>query len=741
MAASKMENFIIARLTTVEHFGRSIIQRIRASPETLSALTTVGYLATDKRVLGGATLFVILASYLRSGSSKKKENESASTSKRKRINAEFLRQLKNLLRILIPSWKSKEMFILAFHTAFLISRTFLSIYVATLDGAIVRSLVDRNGKKFVYLLLLWFIVAVPATTVNSMIKYMESKLSLAFRTRLTKYTYSMYMKDEIYYRVGNLDSRVANADQCLTEDVSRFCNQLAHLHSQLSKPVLDVLLISIQLLRSSNKERGSGITAVILTSAVMYATAKILQFAQPPFGKLAAQQAELEGDLRYVHSRLITNAEEISFYRGDKIESNILMARYVSLVKHMNKIFKSRIVYGILEGFFMKYVWGACGLLIIAIPSFFFDPNISLKSSEVLSDRTQSYVTSKMLLASGAEAIERIMLAFKEVNELAGYTSRVASMIEVFDDVRHQRYKKTMVRGDGSNAIAAPSQMTRGATIESGIVKFDHVPIVSPNGDILVEDMSFEAKPGMHLLITGPNGCGKSSLFRILGGLWPVSGGTVYKPNPKDMFYIPQRPYLSLGTLRDQVIYPDTIEEMRKKGKTDGDLEAILDWVNLMHIQSREGGWDSVSEWKDVLSGGEKQRLGMARVFYHKPKYAILDECTSAVSMDVEGKMYQHAIDEGITLLTVTHRPSLWKYHNHLLQFDGEGHAKFTSLDANERLSLKEEKSKIESDLSGVPKMQGRLKELCILLGEDSVVLKATSSAFIEGEKEEDVSE
>lgn len=204
----------------------------------------------------------------------------------------------------------------------------------------------------------------------------------------------------------------------------------------------------------------------------------------------------------------------------------------------------------------------------------------------------------------------------------------------------------------------------------------------------------------MSCLISGPNGSGKSSLFRLLGGLWPLFGGGMISRPPVesgDLFYVPQKPYLPLGSLRDQLIYPFDEATFRKAGHSDEQLLELLKIVHLEYLVEREehrlsGGnnllkeaLDMVRDWQDVLSGGEKQRIAMARLFLHRPRFAILDECTSAVSIDVEGELYRYAQETlKMTLFTISHRPSLNVFHAYRLQFDGQGGYLFGPLNAEE---------------------------------------------------------
>ena len=235
------------------------------------------------------------------------------------VNKAFLKQLLKLLKIAIPSVLTKEFLLLVLHTSSLVARTFLSIFVAHLDGRIVKSIVDGKVALFLQHCLTWILVALPATFVNSLIRYLESKLALAIRTRLVNYAYSLYFKNQTYYRVSNLDGRLANPDHSLTEDVQAFSAAVTHIYSHVSKPLLDVILMTGALRQMALKKGQKSPAPPIIGFGMIFLTGYVLRVCSPQFGKLVAEEARRSGYLRYIHSRLITNAEEVAFYGGHEV--------------------------------------------------------------------------------------------------------------------------------------------------------------------------------------------------------------------------------------------------------------------------------------------------------------------------------------------------------------------------------------------------------------------------------------
>jgi len=637
------------------------------------------------------------------------------------VNRLFFEQLRKLLKIMIPGVWCYESGILSLHTLVLVIRTFLSIYVARLEGKMVKHIVRKDVTNFVWLLATWFGVAIPATFINSLIRFLESKLALALRSKLVGEAYKRYLSNQTYYRVSNLDGRLDNPDHCLTDDITSFTSACAHLYSHISKPLLDAALITVSLFQIARAEQSNTTAGPLIAGVVVWGTGRVLRLVSPRFGAMVAEEASRKGYLRYIHSRIITNAEEIAFYDGHHVELSNLEGAYSAVVEQSNLIYKKKLWYIMLEQFLMKYGWAGAGMVMISIPILTSKKNSQNVGEAGISDRTEYYTTAKNLLTSGADAMERLMTAYKEVVELAGYTQRVSSMLDVFNDCANSKYQRGVVSHCTELELVDGVPRVAGVVLDSpgGDLVLERVPIVTPNCDVVVSSLSLQVSPGQHVLISGPNGCGKSSLFRILSGLWPVYSGVLRRPPPSAMVFIPQRPLMTIGTLRDQVIYPDTLQEMQAKGWSDDDLEVVLDTVNLNHIVTREGGWNTAADWKDILSGGEKQRMGLARLFYHKPRWAMLDECTSAVSIDVEGKIYQAAKDLGVTLLTITHRPTLAKFHTHLLQFDGQGGWTFNSFSSEVFSSLGEERSRLEEQLTQVPRLEERLREIQAMIGQE----------------------
>ncbi len=502
--------------------------------------------------------------------------------------------------------------------------------------------------------------------------------------------------------------------------------------------------------------------------AYLVASGMFLTWLRRPTTRFTSVEQSMEGEYRYVHSRLLAHAEEVAFYGGGAIERSGLQRSFEALMAHVRKGQQFRYAAGVVDSIIAKYAATLVGLLIISRPFLAktHDDGSAVASGRLSKVDMERYYASARMLLNLSSAMGRLILAGRELARLAGFTARVTELDTVLDSLATGRYNRQFVSPDlglqaeahSTSAELEPVSLAQrpsatntsvlgddasdtGASAHSGmqggspspehsdehnfhrgftvykddVIAFDQVPLATPNNDVLVRSLSFEVPLGSNVLVAGPNGCGKSSLFRILGGLWPLPGGTLTKPSSSQVFYIPQRPYLSLGTLRDQVIYPHTREQATAAGVRDEDILELLETVQLRHLLKRYAsgrggtpvggaaspggvggsdgdlvdlsGLDAVQDWKDVLSGGEKQRVGMARVFYHRPLFVVNDEATSQVSAEAESAIYAKCKQLGMTLFTVSHRRSLWQWHEFLLRFDGEGGYDFREMSEEDRES------------------------------------------------------
>lgn len=625
-----------------------------------------------------------------------------------KVDAKFFADLLHFFRVCIPGVATREFGVLSLVAILLGARSYLDLWASSNGGHVVKAIVGRDKEQFIQRAVVDIATMMfPMSFVNNSLKYTISRLKVMMRRRMSFHFHDKYLSSNTFYKVSNLDSRIRNIDQLLTVDIERFCSSFADLYSNISKPTFDIVLFSRRLSRSLGP---SGPLLMILYFGFC---SIFLRAVQPPFGELAADEQRLEGEYRLHHSRLIAHSEEIAFFGGGGREKQYINQAFDNVVTHMKKLFSARWRNGFVDAILVKYVATIVGYSVVSIPIFFNDSALFKFLSQRLSGavrvtdpETSSassiaglYTRNSRLLLQLAGAIGRLVLAGKEITKLTGYCQRVSKLQSVLDDLSHEHAVKRRFESspDLERDLKLAEMMAPGKLIvgseddgpEHNVVSFEGVNILSPDCTLLVENLTFEIPRGCHVLTTGPNGSGKSSLFRVLAGLWPLYGGTLHRPSRSRIFYVPQRPYLALGTLRENVTYPMTWSEaVVQKGATDESIIDLLDKVHLGDIARRRGGLDAVHDWAEVLSGGQKQRLGFGRLLFHKPDYAILDEASSAVSIDVEQLLYQSVKDCGITLISVSHRPSLWGFHDKVLAFDGEGGYQFRDIHPEDVPSL-----------------------------------------------------
>lgn len=631
-----------------------------------------------------------------------------------KVDMRFASDLLSLVRVCVPGPASKEFAVLSAVAVLLAARSYLDLWASSNGGHVVKAIVGRDKKAFVKRAVMDIATMMfPMSFVNNSLKYMIARLKTLMRRRLSMHFHDKYLSSNTFYKVSNLDSRIRNIDQLLTVDIERFTSSLADLYSNLTKPSFDIILFSRQLAKSLGPK---GPICMILYFGLC---SIVLRAVQPPFGQLAADEQRLEGEYRLHHSRLITHSEEIAFFGGGGREKQYINQAFDNVAAHMRKLFAARWRNGFIDAILVKYVATIVGYVIVSIPIFFQDSFVFRLLPNLLGNPTSSgkakgredpetssasniaglYTRNSRLLLQLAGAIGRLVLAGKEITKLTGYCHRVTQLETVLDDLSHEQAvrKRFESSPDLERDLKLSELMTLGKLIvgseeagpEQNVIRFNGVNLLSPDCTILVENLTLEIPRGCHVLTTGPNGSGKSSLFRVLAGLWPLYGGTLHRPSRSRIFYVPQRPYLALGTLRENVTYPMTwYEAVSQKGATDECIIELLEKVHLGDIAGRKGGLDAVQDWAEVLSGGQKQRLGFSRLLFHEPDYAILDEASSAVSIDVEQLLYQAVKDCGTTLISVSHRPSLWGFHDKVLRFDGNGGYQFRDIKPDDVPSL-----------------------------------------------------
>ena len=639
------------------------------------------------------------------------------------LNLAFVHQFRSLMSIMVPRWRCKESGLLASHAAVLLCRTYMSLVIADLDGRIARDLIARDGKSFAKGVALWLCYGGLASWINSQIKYLQAKLAIAFRTRLSRYIHDLYLNPSLaYYKLHNLDGGIGqHADHFITQDLANFCDASASLYSSIGKPLVDMFFFNYQIYRTLGSFGLGGLLSCYVGTTIL------MRKLSPAFGKIKAYEARKEGEYRGLHARLIANSEEVAFYAGGPTEHALLNKAFKELVRALEACYTARIQYHLLDDFVLKYGWSVLGYLFASLPVFLPSVRQTIAATpkkqkhDQSSSRMREFITLKHVMMSLADAGSRLMTSMKDLSELAGYTSRVFALISTLHRVNANAYPRPLTSYPELYSLADVE-----GTLAKGFdgVRLDSVPIVAPSlypmgGEELINDLSFRVTSGEHILITGPNGAGKSSVARIVAGLWPTFRGIASRPRTTGqdgIMFVPQRPYLSTGTLRDQVIYPHTEMNMRQAQRSDAELQTILDMTRLGYIPHREGGWDTKKVWKDVFSGGEKQRVGLARLLYHEPRYAFIDEGTSAVSSDVEGLLYETCKERGITLITISTRASLKRYHEYTLTLglgaDASGYEFLKIGTSNEKESVEKEILELREQLQQVEGWRARRREI-----------------------------
>jgi vitamin B12/bleomycin/antimicrobial peptide transport system ATP-binding/permease protein len=514
---------------------------------------------------------------------------------------------------------------------FLLAYTGLSVLLNNKRGVLISALSAQDETRFWQTVIIFIGVLVIYAPLLAGYTYLRDRLSLQWRKWLTHRFVDNYFRDRAYYNLHIGKTEIDNPDQRIAEDVRSFTQESLTFLLVLVESVLSVIAFSSVLW---------GISKPLVFFLVLYALIGTLVTTfvfGKPLVRLNFEQLKREANLRFSLVRIRENAEAIAFYQGEDQESNQVKQRFFDVFENVKRLLVWELNLNILTN--------AYEFIPFILPALVVAPAIFAGEMEV----------GKVSEAQGAFirvffSLNVVVARFQQLTTFGAGINRLYTFAEFLEQT-----EVTQVSDE---------QKPRIQRVEAQRLAVEHLSLQTPNYQrTLVEDLSIELPAGEGLLVMGPSGCGKSSLLRAIAGLWDSGQGTIIRPESDQILFLPQRPYMVLGTLCDQLLYPNTHLEVDEQ-----QLKQVLEQVNLAGLDERFGGFDAEQDWADVLSLGEQQRLTFARLLLNQPQYAILDEATSALDLGNEERLYHHLQAKGTTFLSVGHRSTLANYHQSLLE-------------------------------------------------------------------------
>lgn len=568
-----------------------------------------------------------------------------------RLDRVFWRRFWSLLGLTFPSCFTFEFGGAMLLVVLFYLRTQLTLLFATVVGRNGRFLVERQIKSFLFSVADIGLLAIPGTVLQIGVQYIKMMVQQRMRDNLQTALNKEYLRGNTVYVIATQSAIIDNPDHRMVQDANQFCKSVAHLLRALFKPILDVVTLSLEL----SKRGGFAAPSFLMSYYFLVATG--MSVLLPNFAQLTAVSQQKEGNLRTKQYQLINHAEEIAFYNGEEIEREQTGRLLRSLIRHEYKIKRSKLVSGFSDSLLIKYGASLVGYLVCSLVA--FDQRNLMSKGEL----TQMYLQNVQLYVPFSAALGRILLIHKRIGSLCGSVHRLGELREKLDRISAMNERNTLAN----------------VRYEPDTVAWSNIEIVSPAGLSILRDFSLTVTPRKHTLIMGNNGSGKSSLLRVLSGLWlPTKGVVTIPPAVDSLMCLPQRTYLPPGSLRALLTYPTAVEDATKTTPEKAFVsdEVIIETAHsfgLGGMMEREGGLGAVRNWEQVLSGGERQRVALVQVLLHRPQFAFLDECTSAISQDDEPYFYGLLQEAGVTLITVSHRDTLRKLHRTVVLLDGEG--------------------------------------------------------------------